>query len=160
MTKDVNYKNPKRYKTAKYPFHQGKFWTGLIWILSRIALIGKKYKVEKIEDVVGYEYVLFNIHFDENGKVFLRHHFIVTDSVTVTLNGEEVTLQHAGGNIYYFDTEPEVGKYHVADKISVNGDVYEVSLYSYIKVALDKGGLNEKQEKLVRALYDLNETAK
>ena len=45
---EVNYKNKRRYKTAKYPLHQGKFWTGLIWILSRIALIGKKYKVEKI----------------------------------------------------------------------------------------------------------------
>ena len=48
MNIDVNYKNKKRYKTAKYPMHQTLFWTGLIWILSRCALIGKKYKVEKI----------------------------------------------------------------------------------------------------------------
>ena len=48
MTIDVNYKNKKRYKTAKYPMRQGLFWTGLIWLLSRIALIGKNYKVEKI----------------------------------------------------------------------------------------------------------------
>ncbi len=48
MDIEVNYKNKKRYKTAKYPYHQGKFWTGLIWLLSRIALIGKKYKVETI----------------------------------------------------------------------------------------------------------------
>ena len=45
---EVNYKNKKRYKTAKYPLHQNLFWTGLIWVLSRFALIGKKYKVEKI----------------------------------------------------------------------------------------------------------------
>ena len=45
---EVNYKNKKRYKTAKYPMHQTIFWTGLIWVLSRFALIGKKYKVEKI----------------------------------------------------------------------------------------------------------------
>ena len=48
MDIEVNYKNKKRYKTARYPLHQTIFWTGLIWILSRIALIGKKYKVEKI----------------------------------------------------------------------------------------------------------------
>lgn len=48
MDIEVNYKNKKRYKTAKYPLHQGIFWTWLIWILSKIALMGKKYKVEQI----------------------------------------------------------------------------------------------------------------
>ena len=48
MDMEVNYKNKRRYRTAKYPLHQTLFWTGLIWILSRIALIGKKYKVETI----------------------------------------------------------------------------------------------------------------
>ena len=48
MDVEVNYKNKARYKPARYPMHQGKFWTGLIWVLSRILLIGKKYKVEKI----------------------------------------------------------------------------------------------------------------
>ena len=48
MDIEVNYKNKKRYKTAKYPLRQNLFWTGLIWVLSRIALIGKKYKVETI----------------------------------------------------------------------------------------------------------------
>lgn len=48
MDIEVNYRNKRRYKTAKYPLHQGKFWTGLIWLLSRCALIGKDYKVEKI----------------------------------------------------------------------------------------------------------------
>lgn len=46
MDIEVNYKNKKRYKTAKYPLHQTIFWTWLIWVLSRIALLGKKYKVE------------------------------------------------------------------------------------------------------------------
>ena len=45
---DVNYKNKKRYKTAKYPIQQPLFIVWLIWILSKIMLIGKKYKVEKI----------------------------------------------------------------------------------------------------------------
>ena len=45
---DVNYKNKKRYKTAKYPIRQPKFFTYLIWVLSKMLLIGKKYKTEKI----------------------------------------------------------------------------------------------------------------
>lgn len=44
----VNYKNKKTYKTAKYPIRQPLFFTYLIWLLSKIMLIGKKYKVEKI----------------------------------------------------------------------------------------------------------------
>ena len=45
---DVKYKNNKRYKTAKYPIRQPRALTGLIWLLSKIMLIGKKYKIEKI----------------------------------------------------------------------------------------------------------------
>ena len=48
MDIEVNYKNKKRYPTARRCMHQSKFWTGLIWLLSRCALIGKKYKVETI----------------------------------------------------------------------------------------------------------------
>lgn len=44
----VNYKNQKRYKTAKYPIRQPRYLTWLIWILSHFALMGKKHKVEKI----------------------------------------------------------------------------------------------------------------
>ena len=45
---EVNYKNKKKYKTAKYPLRQPLFFTGLIRVLSKIMLLGKKYKVEKI----------------------------------------------------------------------------------------------------------------
>ena len=45
---EVNYKNKKRYNTAKYPIRQPKFFTYLIWVLSKFALIGKKHKIEKI----------------------------------------------------------------------------------------------------------------
>ena len=45
---DVNYKNQKRYKTNKYPIRQPLIIVWLIWLLSKIMLIGKKYKVEKI----------------------------------------------------------------------------------------------------------------
>lgn len=48
MDIEVNYKNKKRYNTARYPLRQRRFWTWLIWLLSKIALMGKKYKVETI----------------------------------------------------------------------------------------------------------------
>lgn len=48
MNIDVNYKNKKRYNTARYPIRQPLIIVWLIWLLSRIMLIGKKYKVEKI----------------------------------------------------------------------------------------------------------------
>ncbi len=48
MNVDVNYKNKKRYKTAKYPIRQPLIIVWLIWLLSKIVLMGKKYRVEKI----------------------------------------------------------------------------------------------------------------
>ena len=48
MNIDVKYKRTKRYKTAKYPIRQPLFFVGLIWVLSKILLLDKKYKVEKI----------------------------------------------------------------------------------------------------------------
>lgn len=48
MNIEPNYKNNRRYKTAKYPIRQPLFIVGLIWILCKISLMGKKYKVEKI----------------------------------------------------------------------------------------------------------------
>ena len=63
MDIEVNYRNKKRYKTAKYPLHQTIFWTGLIWVLSRCALIGKKYKVEKVNmEGVTAPYMLLSNH--------------------------------------------------------------------------------------------------
>ena len=63
MDIEVNYRNKKRYKTAKYPLHQGLFWTWLIRLLSKIALMGKEYKVEKIgmEDLKA-PYMLLSNH--------------------------------------------------------------------------------------------------
>ena len=48
MNINVNYKNKKRYNSAKYPIRQPLIIVWLIWLLSKIMLIGKKYKVEKI----------------------------------------------------------------------------------------------------------------
>ncbi len=48
MNIDVNYKNKKRYNTAKYPRRQPRWVTWLIRQLCRFMLIGKKYSIEKI----------------------------------------------------------------------------------------------------------------
>lgn len=45
---DVNYKNKRRYKTAKYPIRQPIYLTWLIWVLSKIMLANKKHKVERV----------------------------------------------------------------------------------------------------------------
>ena len=45
---EVNYKNKKRHNTSKYPIRQPFFITLLIWILSKCALVFKKYRIEKI----------------------------------------------------------------------------------------------------------------
>ena len=38
---EVNYRWKKHYKTAKYPIRQPAWLTWVIWILSKIYLIGK-----------------------------------------------------------------------------------------------------------------------
>ena len=87
MDIEVNYKNKKRYKTAKYPLRQGKFWTGLIWVLSRIALIGKKYKVETIgmEDLKPPYMLLSNhMHFiDFELTAMATHPYPVSNVVSI-----------------------------------------------------------------------------
>ena len=60
---EVNYKNPKTYNTAHYPIRQPIYLTGLIWVLSKMMLTGKKYKVEKINmDGVKPPYMLLSNH--------------------------------------------------------------------------------------------------
>ncbi len=60
---EVNYKNKKYYKTAKYPIRQPLVIVWLIWLLSKIMLIGKKYKIEKINmDGVKPPYMLLSNH--------------------------------------------------------------------------------------------------
>ena len=59
----VNYRWKKHYKTAKYPIRQPRWLTWLIWVLSKIALLGKKYTLETV-DMDGLEppYLLFSNH--------------------------------------------------------------------------------------------------
>ena len=59
----VNYKNKKRYNTAKYPIRQPKFFVWLIQILSTILLCKKEHKVEKIGmDDLKSPYILLSNH--------------------------------------------------------------------------------------------------
>ena len=63
MNIEVNYKNKKRYKTAKYPIRQPRIITYLIWLLSKFALMGKDYKVEKINmEGLKPPYILLSNH--------------------------------------------------------------------------------------------------
>lgn len=60
---DVNYKNQKRYKTAKYPIRQPIYLTWLIWFLSKIMLMNKKHKIEKINmEGLKPPYILLSNH--------------------------------------------------------------------------------------------------
>ena len=60
---DVNYKNPKKYKTAKYPIRQPIYLTWLIWVLSFFATIFKKHRVERINmDGLKPPYMILSNH--------------------------------------------------------------------------------------------------
>ena len=60
---EVNYKNQKHYKTAKYPIRQPWYLTWLIWFLSKIVLMFKKHRVEKINmDGLKPPYILLSNH--------------------------------------------------------------------------------------------------
>ena len=63
MNLEVNYKNKKTYNTAKYPIRQPMIIVWLIWLLSKIALMGKPHKVEKINmEGLKPPYILLSNH--------------------------------------------------------------------------------------------------
>jgi hypothetical protein len=45
---EVNYRNKRRYKTGRVPLHPNRFWMFLVWLLSKMTLMGKDYKVERV----------------------------------------------------------------------------------------------------------------
>ncbi len=60
---DVNYKNLKRYKTAKYPIRQPIYLTWLIWVLSFFLTLFKKHKVELINmEGLKPPYIMLSTH--------------------------------------------------------------------------------------------------
>lgn len=63
MTMEVNYKNKRYYNTAKYPIRQPLIIVWLIWLLSKIVLMNKTYKVEKINmEGLKPPYILLSNH--------------------------------------------------------------------------------------------------
>ena len=63
MNKPVNYKNKRKYKTAKYPIRQPRFFTWLIWVLSKIMLWKKPHKTECVDmEEMKAPYLLLSNH--------------------------------------------------------------------------------------------------
>ncbi|MBQ7390256.1 MAG: 1-acyl-sn-glycerol-3-phosphate acyltransferase [Clostridia bacterium] len=85
---DVNYKNPKKYKTAKYPIRQPIYLTWLIQVLSKIMLIGKEHKVEK-----------FNMEGLKPPYLLLSNHMSFVDFEMVSLG----TYPHRVNNVVNID---------------------------------------------------------
>ena len=85
---DVNYKNPKKYKTAKYPIRQPRYLTWLIQVLSKIMLIGKEHKVEK-----------FNMKGLKPPYLLLSNHMSFVDFEMVSLG----TYPHRVNNVVNID---------------------------------------------------------
>ena len=60
---EVNYRWKKHYKTAKYPIRQPLWLTWVIWILSKICLVGKKYTLETVNtENLKPPYIIFSNH--------------------------------------------------------------------------------------------------
>ena len=60
---DVNYKKKRYYDTARYPIRQPRWVVGLIWLLSKIALLGQDYKIEKVNmEGLKPPYILLSNH--------------------------------------------------------------------------------------------------
>lgn len=85
---DVKYKNPKKYKTAKYPIRQPIYLTWLIQVLSKIMLIGKEHKVEK-----------FNMEGLKPPYLLLSNHMSFVDFEMVSLG----TYPHRVNNVVNID---------------------------------------------------------
>ena len=85
---EVNYKNPKKYKTAKYPIRQPIYLTWLIQMLSKMMLIGKKHKVEK-----------FNMEGLKPPYLLLSNHMSFVDFELVSLG----TYPHRVNNVVNID---------------------------------------------------------
>ena len=47
-TVDVNYKNKKPYNTSKLPIRQPKFMEWLLYVVSKVGMPTRDYKIEKI----------------------------------------------------------------------------------------------------------------
>jgi hypothetical protein len=63
MNHEINYRNKKRYKTAKYPIRQPLYLTWLIQVLSKLMLAKEDYTLEKINmEGIKPHYILLSNH--------------------------------------------------------------------------------------------------
>ncbi len=63
MNIEPKYRINRHYKTSKYPLRQGKFWTWLIWFLSKNTMFGRQYEITKIDmENVKPPYLLLSNH--------------------------------------------------------------------------------------------------
>ena len=85
---EVNYRNPRKYKTAKYPIRQPRYLTWLIQVLSKMMLIGKEHKVEK-----------FNMEGLKPPYLLLSNHMSFVDFEMVSLG----TYPHRVNNVVNID---------------------------------------------------------
>ncbi len=124
MDIEVNYKNKKRYTTKK-PLRQRMFWVWLIWFLSKIMLIGKKYKVEKIGcDNLKPPYFMLSNHM----------HFIDFELATMA------TYPHSVSNVVNIDGY--IGKFFLLEwigAICTRKFTMDLQLIKSIKKVLQRG---------------------
>ncbi|MBO5040417.1 MAG: DUF4982 domain-containing protein [Clostridia bacterium] len=124
------------------------------------------YEAKKSDDVLdGFKYKQFNLRL-ENKIVTLRHHIKLVDaeSFTLLVDGKDVVLiNYEGTDYYYFETTADMGKLHHAHVITVSDGTttvtVEISVYSYIKIALDNN-IKDEERTVLKALYDLNEATR
>lgn len=63
MNIEPNYRSKKRYNMTRYPLRQGKFWTWLIYVLSKNTMFGREYKVTKVNmEGLKPPYILLSNH--------------------------------------------------------------------------------------------------
>lgn len=121
------------------------------------------YEAKKSDNTIDdFEYLQFNLRL-ENKIVTLRHHIklVDTDKYTVMADGAEVELiNYPGTDIYYFETVANMGELHKAHIITVSDEtntvLLEISVYSYIKIALN-ASIKDEEKAVLKALYDYNE---
>ncbi|MBE6583248.1 MAG: hypothetical protein E7648_08325, partial [Ruminococcaceae bacterium] len=124
------------------------------------------YEAKKSDDVLdGFEYKQFNLRL-ENKIATLRHHIKLVDaeSFTLLVDGKDVELiNYVGTDYYYFETVADMCKLHHAHVITVSDGTttvtVEISVYSYIKIALDNN-IKDEERTVLKALYDLNEATR
>ncbi len=124
------------------------------------------YEAKKSENTIDdFEYLQFNLRL-ENKIVSLRHHIKLVDADMYTVKADGVFVElvsYPGTDMYYFETVADIGELHKAHIITVsdgtNTVTLEISVYSYIKIALN-ASIKDEEKAVLKALYDYNEATR